>query len=167
MEFQLRPWQKKDIESVLIYANNKKISDNLRDAFPYPYTRENAKAYVSFCMKCPMREQLLRAIIVEGRAVGNIGVVFKEDVYRKSAEVGYWLGEPFWRQGIMTRAIGQMCDFVFSNFDIVRIFAEVYAHNTPSRRVLEKNGFQLEGELQKSIYKNGGYYNSCIYGLLK
>jgi len=167
MDFQLRPWQKKDIDSVLFYANNKRISDNLRDAFPYPYTRENAKAYVNFCIKCPMSEQIIRAIVVEGQVVGNIGIVFKEDVYRKSAEIGYWLGEPLWSQGIMTRAIGQMCDFVFSTFDIVRIFAEVFAHNTASRRVLEKNGFQLEGKLRKSIYKNGEYYDSCIYGLLK
>jgi len=167
MEFILRQWDKNDAESVLKHANNKKIADNLRNSFPYPYTLEDAKSYVSFCAENNEERQCTRAIVIDGEAVGSIGVFLKDDVYCKSAELGYWLAEPFWGKSVMSSAIRQICAFTFDNYDVVRIFAEPYTYNIGSCKALEHAGFQLEGVLKKSVYKNGEFFDSCIYALLK
>ena len=98
MEFDLRPWRKTDVDSVYRYANNKRIADNLRDVFPFPYVREDAENFVEACIEADGQGQICRAICVEGEAVGSIGVFVGSDVYRRSAEVGYWLAEPFWKK---------------------------------------------------------------------
>ena len=97
----------------------------------------------------------------------TIGVFLKNDVYSKSAEIGYWLSETFWGKGIMTDAIIQMCEMAFKSYDIVRIFAEPFSTNIASCKALEKAGFELEGKLKKSIYKNGKICDSYIYALVK
>lgn len=167
MDFILREWEIEDAISIAKHANNKKIADNLRDAFPYPYTLSNAKEYISFCINTDSKKNILRAITIDGVAVGSIGVFGKDDVYRKSAELGYWLAEDFWNKGIITRAIKQITDIAFNELDIVRIFAEPYFNNIGSRRVLEKSGFELEGILRKSVYKNNIYLDSYIYSIIK
>ena len=105
--------------------------------------------------------------MVDGEAVGSISLTLGSDVYRRSAELGYWLGKPFWGRGIMTAAVTAMCRDGFGTWDIVRIHAEPFARNAASRRVLEKAGFTLEGTLRQSVYKNGEMLDSCIYALLR
>ncbi len=166
-DFTLRPWRKGDEDALARYADNPNIAANLRDVFPSPYTREDAAAYVESCIQNEGRGQLCRAIVVDGEAVGSISLTLGSDVYRRSAELGYWLGEPFWGRGLMTAAVTAMCREGFGTWDIVRIYAEVYARNTASRRVLEKAGFSLEGTLRRSVYKNGEMLDSCIYALLR
>lgn len=166
-EFKLEAWDAKYIDDVAKYANNEKIAEKLRDAFPYPYTRADAEGYVMSCVKNGDASSLCRAIVVDGKAVGSVGVFLREDVYRKSAELGYWLGEQYWGQGIMSAAVTKLCGEAFERFDIVRIFAEPYAHNIGSRRVLEKSGFVLEGVMKKSVYKKGEIFDSCMYALVK
>ncbi len=166
MHFDLRKWRLKDAPSIVKYANNKKIADNLRDGFPHPYTLADAENFIR-SQGGDSYSRICLAIDVRGEAVGSIGAFLKDDVYRKSAEVGYWLGEPFWGKGIITEAIGRICDMAFREFDIVRIYAEPYAYNTGSRRALEKAGFVLEGVLKKSVCKNGQIFDSCIYALVK
>jgi ribosomal-protein-alanine N-acetyltransferase len=167
MEFTLREWKKSDIENVAQVANNKKVAKNLRNVFPNPYTKEDAEFYINMCLNADKSKDLFLAIDVDGKAVGSIGVFVKDDVYCKSAEMGYWLGEEYWGKGIMTEAVKRICKIAFEKFDIVRIFAEPCAHNIGSRRVLEKAGFKLEGILEKSVYKNNEFYDSCIYALIK
>ncbi|UWJ23541.1 GCN5-related N-acetyltransferase [Methanosarcina mazei TMA] len=99
--------------------------------------------------------------------MGSIALFIKNDVYCRSAEIAYWLGEPFWGRGIMSEAIKQLCQTAFEQYDIVRIFAEPYAHNFGSRKALEKAGFVLEGIMKKGIYKNGNYFDYCMYALIK
>lgn len=166
LDFSLRKWTLNDVPALVKYANNKKVADNLRDAFPNPYTRQDATSFLA-AAAAENDPPALLAIDIEGEAVGGIGLVLQGDVYRKSAELGYWLAEPFWGKGIMTAAIRRMLDYVFENYDLLRIFAEPFAHNAGSRRALEKAGFQLEGTLRGSIYKNGRIYDSCIYGILR
>lgn len=167
MEFELRKWRNSDAESVAKYANNINVANNLRNVFPHPYTIEDAKWYVNSCANNDESCQCTRAIVVNGEAVGSIGIFIKDDVYCKSGEIGYWLGEPFWNKGIVSEAIKQICDLVFQKYDVVRIFSEPYARNIGSRKVLEKAGFELEGVLKKSVYKNGVILDSCIYSLIK
>jgi RimJ/RimL family protein N-acetyltransferase len=107
------------------------------------------------------------AIVVEGKAIGGIGARFQDDVYKCSAELGYWVGEKYWRRGIATEAVNRMTGFLFENFDINRIFARVFDWNQSSIKVLEKNGFFLEGRLKNHVYKDGLFTDELIFGLLK
>jgi len=167
MDFVLREWKLTDAESVAHHANNKKVADNLRNVFPHPYSLADAEFYINICKNADKKSDLLLAIEVDGNAVGSIGVFKKGDVYCKSGELGYWLGEEFWGKGIVTEAIKQICEIAFEKLNIVRIFAEPYETNLGSRRVLEKSGFKLEGILKNSVFKNGNIINSCVYALLK
>ncbi len=167
MDFKLRKWEPGDISDVAHYANNNKIAANLRDVFPYPYTFEDARGYVTACAENTEERQLCRAIVVDGHVVGSVGIFCGTDVYRKSAELGYWLAEDFWGRGIMSAAVTQLCREAFAAFDIVRIYAEPFAHNKGSRRVLEKAGFTLEGIMRQGVYKNGHVADYCMYALLK
>ena len=163
----LRPWREADAEDVARFANDARVAANLRDVFPHPYALADAESFIGMCTRSTDEGELYRAIVVDGRAAGGISVCVGSDVYRRSAELGYWLGAPFWGRGIMTAAVGQICREAFQRLDIVRIHAEPYARNGASRRVLEKAGFTLEGTLRRSVYKNGEILDSCIYALLK
>ncbi len=167
MEFELKKWETAYIGDVAEYANNPNIAKNLRNAFVYPYTAKDAEDYIFSMMQAGEEKQCARAIVAGDRVVGSIGIFLKDDVYEKSAELGYWLAEPFWGQGIMSTAIRRICRYAFEQYDIVRIFAEPFALNAGSRRALEKAGFSLEGVLKNSVYKNGQVLDSCIYALLR
>lgn len=165
MDIIIRSWQKGDEEDLAHQANNKKIFDNVRDLFPHPYTIEEAKKWILFNSKLHPSQN--KAIVVDGRVAGSIGMMRMEDIYRKNAEVGYFLGEVYWGKGIMTIALRQFVDYIFHTFDIIRISAPVIEHNRASQRVLEKVGFRKEAYHIKSIFKNGEYLNELVYALLR
>lgn len=167
MDFLLREWRPEDAISVARCADNEKIARNLRDVFPCPYTLQDASDYINSCIAADENRQLCRAIAVNGEAAGSIGLFLGGDVYRKSAELGYWLAEDYWGRGVMTAAVKQLCAEAFSRWDIARIYAEPFARNTGSRRVLEKAGFTLEGIMKKGVYKNGALEDYCMYALLR
>jgi ribosomal-protein-alanine N-acetyltransferase len=131
------------------------------------WIEQDAADFIGHCIKGEGQGQICRAVCADEEPVGSIAVFLGQDVYRRSAELGYWLAEPFWGKGIMSQAVAQICREAFERFDIVRIYAEPYAHNQGSRRVLEKAGFALEGILRQSVYKNGQMHDSCIYALVK
>ena len=167
MEFLIRKWKKDDVESVAKYANNKKIAQNLRNVFPYPYTTEDARAYVFDCVERGDERRLVRAIEVGGEAVGSIGIFLGNDIAEKSAELGYWLAEEYWRKGIVSSAVLKLCKEAFETFDIVRIYAEPFSYNAGSRGVLEKAGFTFEGTMRSSVFKNGKVFDQSMYSLLR
>lgn len=166
-DFLLRPWKTGDAASLARFADNPRIAANLRDAFPNPYTLGDAQDYISSCIASEGRRQLTRAIEIYGEAAGSVGVFAGADVYSRSAELGYWLAEPYWGQGVMTRAVRQICREAFRAFDIVRIFAEPFEGNAASRAVLEKTGFTCEGTMRSGVYKNGIVQSYCMYSLLR
>lgn len=166
-EFTLREWRYEDAEEIVIVANNPKIAGNLRNTFPSPYLLEDAKWYVNDCISKEGKNQITRAIVVDGKTVGSIGIFIKDDVYEKSGELGYWLAEDYWRQGITSQAARMICREAFDRFDIIRIFAEPFEYNQGSRGVLEKAGFTYEGTMRNGIYKNGRVHSYCMYSLLR
>jgi len=167
MIIELIPFDTKYAQSIAKYANNKRIADNLRNAFPYPYSLDDAKKWIETTINAGEEKQIVRIITVDGEAVGAVGVHGMSDVYCKSAEIGYWLAEPFWGRGIMTECIKEICALAFEKFDIVRIFAEIFAFNAGSEKVLQKAGFKFEGIKKKSVFKNGKIHDSKVYASVK
>ncbi len=149
-----------DAESIVKHANNKKIANNLRDAFPHPYTPNDAKNWLK---NIAPSNDLLFAIEVDGEAVGGIAVIINSDVYWRSAEVGYWLSEKHWNKGIVTEALQTLVQHTFNNTEIVRIFAGIFESNNTSARVLEKSGFELEAVHKKAVFKNGKLMNELLF----
>ncbi len=165
MEFKLRKWQPEDVESLVKYANNSKIAKNLTNQFPHPYRKEDAIKFIQ--MTLSQQPTTIFAIEINGEAAGSIGLHPQTDVHLKNAELGYFLGEPYWGKGIMTKAIRQMVDYGFKTFEITRIFARPFGTNFGSQRVLEKAGFVLEGRFEKILFKNGEYLDDLIYAVRK
>jgi [ribosomal protein S5]-alanine N-acetyltransferase len=161
----IRPWTNRDADTLVKYANNPNVAVNLRDAFPNPYTRQSAKAFLK--MVDSQEPVTFFAIDVGDEAVGGIGVSPGRDVHRLTAELGYWLGEPFWGRGIMTESVLKFCDYAFDRYSLMRIFAEPYAENQGSCRVLEKAGFELEGRLKSSVIKNGRIMDQFMYSKIR
>ncbi len=164
-DLQVRSWGHSDVASLAGYANNRNVSINLRDAFPYPYTWEHAEAWVRFTSR--QQPETNFAIATEAEAIGGIGFRLGDDVFSGTAEVGYWLGEPFWGKGIATRALRAATDYAFAAFDLARIEAHVYEWNPASARVLEKAGYLLEGRLRKSVTKNGKTIDRLLYARVR
>ena len=163
MNFHLRPWALTDLESLVRHANNPNIAKFMRDVFPYPYTEETGKQFIEFATKDdPIH---IFAIDVNGEAIGGIGIHPQTDVHRKNAELGYWLAEPFWGKGIITNAIKEITAFGFKTYDINRIFAGSFGSNIGSQRVLEKAGFILEAQFEKTYFKNGEFEDELIYAV--
>ena len=157
----LRPWQKEDAQALAAIANNRKVWDNVRDFFPTPYTVLDAEQWLDSIRKT--RPFLNFAILYQGRIAGNIGVVPKEDVYRMSVEIGYFIGEEFWGKGIATEATRLLVEYIEQEFNVVRIYAEVFETNKASMRVLQKNGFYLEGIRRKAVIKNGEIMDDYVW----
>jgi [ribosomal protein S5]-alanine N-acetyltransferase len=150
----LRRWRARDLASLVSHANNINVSRYLRDRFPYPYTRKDARAFLAIAGGAGGDDTKL-AIDVDGEAVGGIGVIIGTDIERFSAEVGYWLGEGFWGRGIATEALALFSDDVFERLNLLRLFAVAAAANVASARVLEKAGYQKEGVMRCAAVKFG------------
>lgn len=163
MDFTLRKWKLEDAETLVKYANNAKIATNLTDQFPHPYKRENAEAFIAMAAK--NKPTTIFAIDVNGEAARGIGLHVQSDIYRKNMELGYWVGEPFWGKGIMTKAVIQMVDYGFKTFAIERIFARPFGTNLGSQKVLEKAGFILEGRFEKTFFKNDEFLDELVYAI--
>jgi len=159
--FLLRNWRMTDVSSLSRHANNIKIAKNLRDGFPNPYTKEDALKWLNKAIN--EENDILLAIDINSEAVGGIGISFFEDIYRKSAEIGYWLSEEYWNKGIMTAALKMIVKFCFKNYDIIRLQAGVFGNNKSSMKVLEKVGFKLESVRKKAVYKNDRILDEYLY----
>lgn len=163
MNITIRNWKKTDASSLAAALSNKNILNNLRDGLPYPYTEKDAEEYIDFILNLNPNDTFAYAIDVDGRAVGSIGAFRQRNIHFRTAELGYYLSEEYWGRGIMTIAVKQICEKLFSETDILRIFAEPFENNAGSRRVLEKAGFQLEGILKNNAFKNGKVLNMALY----
>ena len=165
MSYTLRPFKLNDIESLVKNANNYKIAANLTNQFPHPYTRETGEAFIKMATK--HSPPTILAIEINGQASGGIGLHIQTDIHIKNAELGYWLAEPYWGQGIMTKAVKHIVNYGFKNLDIIRIFARPFGTNIASQKVLKNAGFVLEGKFKDTIYKNGEYLDELIYAVRK
>jgi RimJ/RimL family protein N-acetyltransferase len=137
----------------------------VRDHFPSPYTLADADLWLERVLGGGPETQF--AIEVDGEAAGGIGVFLQEDVARKSAELGYWLGEAYWGRGIMTDAVREFTRYAFDAYDLLRVYALVFEWNPASCRVLEKAGYALEGRLRRAVVKDGHVLDQFVYAVVR
>jgi RimJ/RimL family protein N-acetyltransferase len=162
---QVRSWKKEDADSVARYANNRKIWINLRDAIPHPYSLADARQFIQMAMS---RDPETYLCIAKGdEAIGSIGFGILSDVARFSAEIGYWLGEKYWGRGIMTEVLKAITEYAISAHGLHRIFALPYEWNQASMRVLEKAGYQCEGRMRRSAFKDGKLIDQFLYAFTR
>lgn len=167
MECSIRQWRMEDAENLAAALNNRKVQDNLRDGLPYPYTVQDAQAYITAMLSADPGTTYAFAITVDDKAVGSIGVFRKENIHFRTAEMGYYIAQPHWGKGLGTSAVRQTCNHIFRYTDILRIFAEPFVENAPSCRILEKAGFRCEGILRSNAIKNGRVMDMKLYALVR
>jgi RimJ/RimL family protein N-acetyltransferase len=167
MNIGIRAWRIGDSQNLAKALNNKKILDNLRDGLPFPYTISDAESFINLMLASDRDKTYAWAITADGMAVGSIGAFRKDNVHRLTAEMGYYVAEDYWGKGIATNAVKLACKYIFDHTDIVRVFAEPYAVNVASCRVLEKAGFTFEGTLRKNAVKNGHLMDMSMYAIIK
>lgn len=167
MKCRIRKWELSDAKDLAAALSNRKVQDNLRDGLPYPYTEQDGKEFISAMLSADENETFAFAIMVDDKVVGSIGIFRQGNIHSQTAELGYYIAEEYWGKGIMTEAVKQICEYVFANSDIIRIYAEPFAYNIASCRALEKAGFQYEGTLRSNAVKNGKVIDMKMYSLLK
>ena len=161
----VRPWRRGDEASLARHADNRKVWLNLTDGFPNPYTLSDAEAWIGWALAHDPPTHF--AIAVKDEAVGGIGFNLKQDVERRSAEMGFWLGEPFWGKGITTAALRAVTDHAFATFELSRVYARVFEWNTASTRVLEKCGYRREARLRRAAIKDGQVIDVFLYATIR
>ena len=167
MNIGIRKWRLSDAKDLAKTLSNRNVMNNLRDGLPYPYTKQDAVDYITAMMEADENETFAYAVTVDDKAVGSIGAFRQGNIHSCTAELGYYLGEQYWGQGIMTEAIRQICQKVFADSDIIRIYAEPFSYNVGSCRALEKAGFQYEGTLRNNAVKNGKVQDMKMYALTR
>ena len=167
MIVKIRKWRIEDAADLASALSNKKVQDNLRDGLPYPYREQDGKEFILAMLSADENDTFAFAITVNEKVIGSIGAFRQTNIHSKTAELGYYIAEEYWGKGIMTEAVKQLCSYVFSNSDMIRIYAEPFAYNIGSQRVLEKAGFQYEGTLRRNAVKNGKVLDMKMYALIR
>lgn len=157
----LRPWQKQDAQDLAAVANNRNVWKQVRDALPSPYTVMDALIWIAHTNA--QKPLCNFAIQADGKVVGSIGCKTKEDIERKTTEIGYFVGENYWGRGIATEAVGLLTNYILTNLDIIRIEAMVFTSNEASMKVLRKNGFYLESIQRKAAIKDNEVIDHYIW----
>jgi RimJ/RimL family protein N-acetyltransferase len=162
--FEIRSYRPTDAKALVRHADNPRVAENLRDRFPHPYRERDAHDWLSVALRQDPETNF--AIAVGGELVGTIGLQIGEDVYRHSAEIGYWLGEEYWGRGIATEAVRTVTEWGFENLGLVRIHALVFESNPASVRVLEKAGFEVEGRMRSAVVKRGRVMDQILLSII-
>jgi RimJ/RimL family protein N-acetyltransferase len=161
----IRDYRNEDIASIAHNANCREIWINMRDSFPHPYSENDAQEWIDLISSTnPCTNFTLE---VDGLAVGGIGLKLQDDIHRRSAEIGYWLGKDYWGRGIATEALKSLTEYSFSNYDLCRLYALVFSWNPGSAKVLEKAGYVLEGRLRKAVQKDGKMTDALLYAFVR
>lgn len=164
-KYGIRSFKSDDKNRLIELANNSRVSAYLLDAFPFPYTEQDAESWLEIAIG--HNPQTLLVITENDRLIGGTGFYPKNDVYHLSAEIGYWLGETYWGKGIASKTVHTLVNYIFMNTHLLRLYAGVFSNNPASARVLEKNGFVREGYFRKSIIKRNEILDEVRYGLLR
>ena len=152
-------------EALQRIADSKLVARNLRDAFPHPYTLDDAVAFLDN-VRLGKMGIVYGMFLNSGELVGVISLTPGRDVNRYSAEVGYFVGEQYWNRGYATEALMLVVNFAQYRHGFKRLFATVFDFNLASMRVLEKAGFKKEGIMKSSAVKDEKVIDEHLYGLV-
>ncbi|MEK9659953.1 MAG: GNAT family protein [Chloroflexota bacterium] len=161
----VRDWERDDAPALARHADDPAIARWLRDTFPSPYSLGDARRWISAAIKTDPRTSF--AIALDGESIGAISVELGTDVYRLSAEVGYWVGQAHWGKGVATRALMTFTPWAFEAYGLERVWAGVFAANAASARVLEKAGYALEGRMWRALVKDGTLDDLLLYARVR
>ena len=167
MECTIRKWSLDDSAELAKNLSDPEVLKNLREGPPYPYTEKDAAEYIGAMLSADADKTYAFAVALDGKCIGSIAVFRRDNVHRRTAELGYYIGRQYWGHGYMTCAVKQLCGYIFENTDIIRIFAEPFARNAASCRVLEKAGFSYEGTLRSNAEKAGEILDMKLYALVR
>jgi RimJ/RimL family protein N-acetyltransferase len=160
----IRSFRPGDAPAIVRHLDNARVVRNM-SSLPHPYTLEHADYWIDFTNKLSPKTHF--AITMDDEVVGGIGLDLgdpsRAPFCDHCAEIGYWLGEPFWNQGIITEALIAVTDWAFTELPVIRLDAPVYARNPASTRVLEKAGYEFEGRLRARYFRNGQYIDALLY----
>lgn len=163
MQIELKKWSLRYLNQ-LVHLCNHVDRTYLTDQMPKPYRKEHALWFINHAKKDDGTLGIYRAIVVDGICIGEISVVYQDDVHCRCATLGYYILDEYKNKGIATQMVKEICEIAFQELTIHRITATTFSCNVASRRVLEKNGFILEGTLKNNLYKDHKIYDECIYG---
>ena len=167
-EVMLKKW---DIHDAPVLADMVSRIDRryLSNRIPDPYTEADAIWFITEMVQKSEADSsgIFKKIIVDGKVVGSISVKKRHGLHSNVGKVGYYLIPEYHSMGIMTEAVKMICAEALSKLSIKRIEGSTFESNIASQRVLEKAGFEFEGVLKDSLFKNGRYYNECVYGMVK
>lgn len=164
-DVKLRTFSEEDANNLVRLCNNINIWRNVRDAFPHPYTISDARSFIQTATsKTPLE---IFAITKKDELVGSIGIHPQEDVYRFSAEIGYWIGEPFWGQEIATTALRLIIEYGLETLGMIKLYAGCFSFNAPSQKVLLNAGFKKEAVLKKAVFKNNAFWDEIRYTIFR
>ncbi len=164
-EFCIRTWQESDAASLQKHADNINISKCLFDRFPYPYQLSDAEKFIS--SRLDQDPAVNFAIEIKGEVAGGIGLELRQDVYRKTPLLGYWLSEQYWGKGIMPEAVKLVTGYAFDTLGMICIVANTFGNNPKSMRVLEKAGFVRQGIIKQSAVKYDEVLDEHVFALHK
>lgn len=163
-QVQLKKLRIEDAAALSKLADNHRVSQFLRDSFPSPYTVEMAEGFIPMTLTKDPTENF--GIYLDDKFCGICGAHPYDDIHRNSAEIGYWIGEPYWGKGIMTKAMRLLISYCFEQVGYKRVQAITFDNNVGSMRILEKNGFIKEGIMRKHIMKANKYYDAHLYSMI-
>ena len=160
---RIRPYSEADIPELVPLVGERQVAaTTLRIA--HPYTEKDARAFLELA-KDPDKLWLAITLRSDGRQIGGIGLRIEEEHHH--AELGYWLGVPFWGQGYATEAARELLRYGFEELELHRIFATHFKHNPASGRVLKKIGMRYEGCRREHLQKWGQFIDSEMYAILR
>ena len=162
MTIILHKWTSNDKEALMALCNDVDRTF-LSDRLPYPYTEADADWWLGMVAENDGKEGVWRSIWADAQLIGSISVERKDEGGQAIGEIGYMILTPFWSQGIGTESVRQICEIAFRELELQQIVGNVFPENVASARVLEKNGFQLNGTMTGSIVKNGSLLDVKVY----
>ena len=162
MTIILHKWTSNDKEALMALCNDVDRTF-LSDRLLYPYTEADADWWLGMVAENDGKEGVWRSIWADAQLIGSISVERKDEGGQAIGEIGYMILTPFWSQGIGTESVRQICEIAFRELELQQIVGNVFPENVASARVLEKNGFQLNGTMTGSIVKNGSLLDVKVY----
>jgi ribosomal-protein-alanine N-acetyltransferase len=157
----MRPYTEADVaELVPLIGTREVAATTLR--IPHPYTEQDARAFIAGVLE-PGKIWLAITLRSDGRQIGGIGLRVEQQ--HQHAELGYWLGVPYWGKGYATEAGREVVRYGFQDLKMHRIFASHFGHNPASGKILVKLGMRHEGCQREHLRKWDQFVDSVLYGM--